>query len=246
VSIPQLNTTSYAILGVLAMRPWSAYDLTGYMRASAVRHLWPRTESRLYAEPKNLVAHGLARAEREYTGKRRRTVYRITDEGRRTLARWLGERAASPQTEDEAMLKIFLADYGSKKDLLSTIRWAMGDLRDQIAAIRKISDRLERGEAAFPGRVHVTSLAASYTVARMRQRFEYLRWAAEWVRGWNDTALDDEKRSAAVELHRTRRAELDNLDGELEEFLAREGATPTSPPVPKELTSHPGRRSPKR
>jgi DNA-binding PadR family transcriptional regulator len=227
LSSPPLSTTSYAILGVLAMRPWAAYELTGYMRTSAVRHLWPRTESRLYAEPKNLVAHGLARAEKEYTGKRRRTIYRITDEGRSRLARWLGERAAAPQTEDEAMLKIFFADYGSKDDLLSTIRWAIRDLQAQIAAIRKISDRLERGEPAFPGRVHVTSLAASYTVARMRQRFEYLRWAAEWVRGWNDTALDDEKRSAAVELHRTKRAELDTLDRELEELLGGEGGTPS-------------------
>ena len=32
-----LTTTSYAILGVLAFRPWPAYDLTGYLRASPVR-----------------------------------------------------------------------------------------------------------------------------------------------------------------------------------------------------------------
>jgi PadR family transcriptional regulator AphA len=201
------------------MRPWSAYELTGYMRASAVRQLWPRTESRLYAEPKNLVAHGLARAENEYTGRRRRTIYRITPKGRRALARWLGERASAPQSEDEAMLKIFLADYGSKADLLSTIRGAVHDLRDQVAAIRKISDRVERGEAAFPGRIHVTSLSASYTVGKMRQRFEYLRWASQWIREWTDTELDDEKRKAAVGLHTARRAELEDLDRRLEEFL---------------------------
>ena len=219
MSSPNLTTTSYAILGVLAMRPWSAYELTGYMRTSAVRHFWARTESRLYAEPKNLVAHGLARVEKGYTGKRRRVTYRITNAGRRALAAWLGARAAAPQPEDEAMLKIFLSDYGSRDDLLSTIRWAVQDLRDQIAAIRTISDRVERGEAMFPGRLHVTALAASYTVGRMRQRFEYLRWAREWVSEWADTELDDGKRKAAVKLHRTRRAELEQLDRELGDFL---------------------------
>ena len=48
--------TSYAIQALLSLRPWSAYELTGFMRTSNLRGIWPRAESRLYAEPKNLVA----------------------------------------------------------------------------------------------------------------------------------------------------------------------------------------------
>jgi DNA-binding PadR family transcriptional regulator len=59
-----LTTTSFALLGLLSVRPWSAYELTGQMKRG-MRHTWPRTETRVYQEPKNLVAHGLANAASE-------------------------------------------------------------------------------------------------------------------------------------------------------------------------------------
>ena len=56
-----LTTTSYAILGLLAVKPWTTYELAQQMRR-ALGQFWPRAESKLYEEPKKLVAHGLARA----------------------------------------------------------------------------------------------------------------------------------------------------------------------------------------
>lgn len=221
MSTRPLTTTSFAILGVLAMRPWSAYELTAYMRGSAVRALWPRTESRLYAEPKNLVAHGYARVKKEYTGKRGRSVYRITADGRRALSRWLGEASSSPQVADEALLKVFFADFGSVSDLRSTIRSAAHDLRAQIDGLRVIGDRFEEGSPLFPERVHVTALTATSAITSLRQRFELLRWLEAHVRNWEDTRLDEEKGSAAQALHEKRRAELEDLDGEIESFLDR-------------------------
>jgi len=218
-----LTTTSYAILGVLAMRPWSAYDLTGYMSESAVRQLWPRTESRLYAEPKNLVAHGLASATKEYTGKRKRTVYQITDAGREALAEWLDEPAAPPQTEDETMLKIFLSDSGSVEQLRAAIRRDVERLRKMLETGRRISDRLERGEPRFPERVHVTAISANAAVRSLRQRFEHLRWIDEYVREWTDTQLDAAKRDTALSIHRQQRKDLEALGEDVEAFLARGG-----------------------
>ncbi len=42
------TTTSYAILGLLAIRPWATYDLAKLMRRS-LQFFWPRAESNLYA-----------------------------------------------------------------------------------------------------------------------------------------------------------------------------------------------------
>ncbi len=50
-----MTTTSYAILGLLAIRPWTTYELTQQMQRSLSR-FWPRAESKLYEEPKKLVA----------------------------------------------------------------------------------------------------------------------------------------------------------------------------------------------
>lgn len=222
MSTRPLTTTSYAILGVLAMRPWSAYDLTGYMSTSAVQALWPRTESRLYAEPKNLVAHGFASAKKEYTGKRKRTVYRITDAGREALTEWLGEPAAPPQTEDETMLKVFLSDFGSIEQLRATIRHDIERLRSVIEIGREISERVEQGQPRFPDRLHVSAVTSTHALRTTRHRFEQLRWIDAYVRDWADTQMDASKREVAVSLHSERRKELEALSEEIEAYLERD------------------------
>src|SRR4030095_3283971 len=83
-----LTTTSYGVLSILALRDHSTYDLTRQMRIS-LHYMWPRAESNVYAEPKRLVAAGLAKSREEWTGSRRRTIYSITQAGVTALADWL-------------------------------------------------------------------------------------------------------------------------------------------------------------
>src|ERR1043165_5639122 len=91
----ELTTTSYAILGLLAIKPWTTYELAQQM-GRALGQFWPRAESMLYEEPKKLVAHGLVRASAESVGKRPRTVYTITPKGRRALRAWVPEPGTGP------------------------------------------------------------------------------------------------------------------------------------------------------
>ena len=62
-SAPAMTTTSYAILGLLAVKPWTTHELVQQVDRS-LRRMWPRAQSKLYEEPKKLVAHGYARADR--------------------------------------------------------------------------------------------------------------------------------------------------------------------------------------
>jgi DNA-binding PadR family transcriptional regulator len=220
MSTRPLTTTSYAILGVLAMRPWSAYDLTAYMRASAVRRCWPRTESRLYAEPKNLVRHGLAEASKEYTGKRSRTVYSITNAGRKKLTEWLGERPERWETEDEYLLRMILSDHGTREQLLATIRSGMEEMLDRLEVVMDISGRVVAGQPRFPERLHLTAFNARHGVRMGRQRYEFLKWAEDWVSTWDDTRLEGKEEEAKRVIAECR-AELEQLDAEVRERLGR-------------------------
>ena len=94
----RLTPTSYAILGYLAARSWSAYELTKQMRA-ALRLSWVRTEARIYAEPKNRVERGLATAEEEEHNGRRRSVYTITEEGRDEFTANLRQMVSRPSRD---------------------------------------------------------------------------------------------------------------------------------------------------
>ena len=123
----ELNTTSFAMLGMLAIRPWSTYELAKHVDRS-LRPMWPRARSNLFNEPKKLVAHGLAVATEETVGRRPRTVYTITPAGRRALRHWLGTPGEGPILEFEQLLKVFFADHGTKTDALNAVatikQWA--------------------------------------------------------------------------------------------------------------------------
>ena len=71
MSTADLTTTSYAILGMLAIKPWTTYELAKQMERS-LKNFWPRAASRIYEEPKRLAALGLAKATADAVGKRSR------------------------------------------------------------------------------------------------------------------------------------------------------------------------------
>lgn len=133
-----LTTTSYAVLGHLAMQPWTMYDLARQMRRN-VHYFFPRVESQVYAEPKRLVAAGLATASYEMTGRRRRTVYTITEAGRAELERWLAEPIGKrPLLEFEGLLRVFLAPFGTEEQLASTL----AQVQSEIADLLQMADRI--------------------------------------------------------------------------------------------------------
>src|SRR4051795_12736596 len=106
-----LTPTSYALLGLLAIRSWTTYELAQQMDRTMSR-FWPRARSKLYEEPKKLVEHGLAEAARGANGRRPRTVYTITPAGRTALAGWLATESSVPVFESEHILKVFYAEQG--------------------------------------------------------------------------------------------------------------------------------------
>ena len=181
-----LTTTSYAILGLLAIRPWSAYEMTSQMRRG-LRLYWPRAESGVYDEPRNLIRHGLATARAEPTGRRPRTVYSITAKGRRALRRWLAQPSAPPRFEAEALVRTVFADGGTKEALLATLRLMREQTLDSYDEIVSQGvDYLATG-GPFPQRLHVIALVGRFLVGMQAWCAEWARQAEEVVEGWPDT-----------------------------------------------------------
>jgi PadR family transcriptional regulator AphA len=149
---PPLTSTSYAILGLLSLRPWTTYELAKQMDR-AMGQFWPRAESKLYEEPKKLVAHGLAKATRESVGQRPRTVYSITPKGRKAMAAWMPEPATGPVLEFEALLKVFFAEHGTKADVLAAIHTARDWVDERYRQAEGISEGYLAGEGPFPDRL---------------------------------------------------------------------------------------------
>jgi DNA-binding PadR family transcriptional regulator len=203
-SPPRLTTTSYALLGLLAIQPWTAYELTRQMRRS-LHYVWPKSESLLYTEPKKLVEAGLASVTHQRRGDRTRARYHITDAGRRALHAWLDTEPAAPLFELEAMLRVTFADQGTPDQLARALRsagtWADGEL---ARARPQIESYLGTG-GPFPERLHLIALVVGFYGELFDLMRRFFGEAADLVETWDTTTgvpVDDRLRGM---LERTRR-----------------------------------------
>lgn len=149
------TATSFALLGLLGVQPWTAYELVAQARRS-LHHFWPRSEAHLYAELKRLVERGHAQAEVVEGRRRQRTRYTITPAGRAAVEDWLGTEPSPPAIEVEALLRVLLADQGTVSDLraaLQTTARQARELRDTAVALGE--ELLDNG-GPFPQRLHLT------------------------------------------------------------------------------------------
>jgi PadR family transcriptional regulator AphA len=185
-----LTTTSYAVLSVLALRDHSTYELTGQMRLS-LHYLWPRAESNVYAEPKRLVAAGLADAREEWNGGRRRTIYSITAAGRAALADWLAFAGSRQRYESEGLLKVFFAENGTQEDLLASIRAIRADATAALEHFQRIADPYEAGEGQYPERFALSALVVRLLGEQQAATARWAAWAERLVSEWHEPSGAD-------------------------------------------------------
>jgi PadR family transcriptional regulator AphA len=184
-SSPGLTTTSYALLGLLAIRPWSTYELTRQMEWSLSR-FWPRAKSKLYEEPKKLERLGLASSRKENTGQRRRTVYTITTSGRRALAAWQTAPSTGFTLEAEPLLRVFLADQGTRADTLATLAAARAWAEERNVGNLAAGRAFLAGGAEFQARAAPTLLVGAFLTDFYKLVADWAEWASGQVSDWPD------------------------------------------------------------
>jgi PadR family transcriptional regulator, regulatory protein AphA len=180
------TATSFAVLGLLGVQPWTAYELVAQSRRS-LHWFWPRSEAHLYAELKRLVERGHAEAEVVEGRGRQRTRYTITPAGLAALQDWLRTEPAPPTLEIEGILRLLLADQGSVKDLRAaletTARQARAVRADGVALVEEL---LATG-GPFPQRIHLVEPLVTFYAEFNRL---LIRWCDETlteIDTWPDT-----------------------------------------------------------
>lgn len=179
----KLTTTSYAILGLLAIKPWTTYELAQQVHVR-MRRFWPRAESKLYEEPRKLAANGLATAEVGRVGRRRRTVFSGTPAGKRQLAQWLADPGGQPVLEFEALLKVFFAEHGTKADLLATLASVRDWAREQVAQDVETAQRYLEGDGQFSDRAAQLVLVGRFLSDFADMTGRWAQWATEEAEQW--------------------------------------------------------------
>jgi PadR family transcriptional regulator AphA len=180
-----LSATGAALLGQLAWQEQSTYELVKAMGGN-VRFFWPRAESHVYREIKRLTASGLTTGTRGATGRRPRTVYRITAAGRAALADWMAQAPGGVALEHEPLLRVFISASGERKDLLRAIAAARGQAEAMIAIGDGLADQYLAESHPFQRDVHIRALTFDYLYNWARHTVEWADRAEADVRGWRD------------------------------------------------------------
>jgi PadR family transcriptional regulator, regulatory protein AphA len=188
-----LRTTAYAMLGMLAIRPWTTYELAKQV-GRGLGQFWPRARSNLFEEPKRLVAQGFATATEEQVGKRPRTVYTITAKGRAALRGWLSTPGEGPVLEFEEMVKVFFADHGTKGDARAAVEriraWAGERNAEGVAIARSYLD----GTGPFPERAAVLVLTGRFLTDFADMVGNWADWAGTVIDEWPEDVRAAEPR----------------------------------------------------
>lgn len=194
----RLTTTSYAVLAQLALRPWSTYELAR-QRVRYFRYVWPRAESAIYREAKRLAAMGLVIGRREHIGKRPRTVYEITEDGRGVLRAWLGTPVSPFAMDFEAMIRLFIAPLGTKEQIVSTLTQVRADAQEMLRFAGAVKLEFLEGRAQLQEQVHIRALAVDFFVSLLRTVDGWAERTLAEIEGWDDLTPEG-KRERALEL----------------------------------------------
>lgn len=196
------TATSFALLGLLGVQPWTAYELVGQMRRN-MHFIWPRSEAHLYAELKRLVERGHATAEVIEGRRRQRTRYMITSEGTAALQDWLTHPPAAPLLEVEGLLRMFVGDQGSADDLLAALRSTAEQTRELHVQGGAVIKNVLEGGSPFPERLHLVAPIAIFYDRFYRLLIEWCDETAAAVDRWpgvRDVGLTPDGRETLMRL----------------------------------------------
>ncbi|MGC7101367.1 PadR family transcriptional regulator [Amycolatopsis lurida] len=141
MSSVRLSTTSYVVLGMIALRgPSTPYDLKRAIGRS-VGYFWSFPHAQLYSEPKRLEEAGLLELEEEQHGRRRK-LYTITGEGRTALREWLSEPVnAHFELRDVAEIKLFFNELATPGDVARLASAQIEQHEHRIAEYESMQER---------------------------------------------------------------------------------------------------------
>jgi DNA-binding PadR family transcriptional regulator len=152
----ELGLFSYEILGLVGAGGAGAHDLLRMARHGRILD-WAG-ESQYYVEPKRLASLGYLDARKEPGKTRERTVYTLTEKGRRALSEHARTPVSITPLKSEPLLRLLICDLVGEE----VTRSSLGTLRVDIADLRRRLDESEQSATDLPHRERYLRLAIGF------------------------------------------------------------------------------------
>jgi DNA-binding PadR family transcriptional regulator len=160
----------YALLGALADRPRTGYELLKHFEQS-LAYAWPASHSQIYPELARLRDEGLI--EQTGAGARNSKTYAVTSTGLEEVRRWLRETDPDRRVRSDGALRIFflwLLEPEEARAKVEGERAYWGERLGELERIRAAPRGPGRKEQAF-------GIALEGGIRTIEARLEWLDWA---------------------------------------------------------------------
>ena len=164
----QPTAVTWAVLGLLAHRPRSGYDIKVAVDRT-IRHFWAASYGQIYPELKRLEEAGWIVGSDAPQGGRARREYRVTAKGRRALVDWLHGEDMRMELRDESLLRLFFADQLPKEHAIGLLAARGEGYRQMGAYLRSLDDGSGVPDPPFVDLVY-------------RWALDYCEWGVEWCK----------------------------------------------------------------
>lgn len=165
----------HALLGLLAERPASGYDLLKRFDTSLAT-VWPATQSQIYTELTKLAGGGLITVAAE--GPRGRKEYAIADAGLAELRHWLTETKPQRNTRSDILLRVFFLGV-LKPEQARAYLTGLAEMSEQgHEDLSRLAESIDWGDddLSVYGRI-----ALEYGLRFNAMRREWAEWAADQI-----------------------------------------------------------------
>lgn len=189
----KLSATAKVILGMLAARPRSGYEIKQLVDSST-GFFWAASYSQIYPELKRLAKAGLIEGTDASQGARRRTVYKLTRKGRAAFRDWIERPPEVYELRDEGLLKLFFAGVVEPSPAAEVARDLAAHGAGTAAQLREIEATIH---AAQQDGAPYKADRPSSTVLRFGIELN------EWVANWFERAAAELAGTATPKIERS-------------------------------------------
>ena len=192
------SSSSMVVLALLGIDRWTPHELVRHLTLSMIHHIWPWAESKVYEEPKRLVAAGHAKATVDRNDPRR-TRYTIS--ARVAASSPNGSPspvpgcASNPRAHSSALRRERHPAATPRHDRLHASRGA----RRRRPRRRRPGVVLTQGPP-YPDRIHLSVLIQDLVLRINTAVIEWADLTEQRVDDWPELKPDDTMRAAAIDL----------------------------------------------
>jgi PadR family transcriptional regulator AphA len=164
----------HALLGLLAVKPCSGYELAKEFEGDLGRYAWQAGHTSIYPELGRLAERGLVEVTHE--GPRGSRTYAVTPAGREELRTWLMTPPTRGKVRNEEVLRMFLLSALDPPDALVVLRRIARETAAVAAELRGVR---EVSGPPVPGPEGFGLLAAEFGLRQYEAVHGWALWAIE-------------------------------------------------------------------